>query len=99
MVRAGHAAASLRDEIVARYETEGWRTLVTPANAQMDFIAVRGDRMHFVKAIGETPPSDGIRNQYIQNAMSNAAEPVFAAADGTLTNVNEGRRVVIARRT
>lgn len=86
---------------IARYAAEGWSTLVVPTATLMDFIAVRGERMHFVKVIAAdaAEPSVGWRNQYIQNAMSNSAEPIFAAAaDGTLTNINEGRRVVIAKR-
>lgn len=87
--------------IVARYTSEGWEALIVPAVALMDFIAVRGDRMHFVKVFApDAPePSVGWRNQYIQNAMSNSAEPVFSTgAEGVLVNINESRRVVIARR-
>lgn len=97
----GGADVSTVTNIMARYTAEGWNTIIVPTAALMDFIAVRGDRMHFVKvfAADAPEPSVGWRNQYIQNAMSNSAEPVFAnGAEGILTNINESRRVVIARR-
>lgn len=100
-IRGGTDPATVSTVIastVAKYSAEGWNTLIVPAPL-IDFIAVRADRMHFVKIVIGDQPSVGWRNQYIQNALSNNAEPVYADADGTLTNMNEGRRVIIARRT
>ena len=84
--------------VAARYRAEGWEVLIPPARAPMDLICVRGERFQFVRT---RELSDGEKNQHIQNAMSNGAEPVLAIVDGdklSLKEVNEGRRVVIAGR-
>lgn len=84
--------------VLSKYRLEGWEVIMAPATAPMDLICVRATRFHFVKVLGGAEPTDGERNQFIQNAMSNTAEPVFATVEGekmTLKNINEGTRVVI----
>lgn len=100
-IRGGGTAPAITVASTAtKYSGEGWQTLTMPNCARMDIVAVRGDRIHFIKVVTEeNKPSDGWRNQFIQNALSNAAEPIFADESGSLTNINESRRVVIARRT
>lgn len=115
VIRGGGSTVPTILSVTERYTAEGWRVLIVPAGSQMDFIAVRDSRMHFVKIIladvsasaaTNTPTSTptpaviptGQRNQFIQNAMSNSAEPIFAMPDGSLVNTNEDRRAVITRR-
>ena len=81
--------------VLSKYRLEGWEVIMAPATAPMDIICVRGTRFHFVKVLGGAEPLYGERNQFIQNAMSNTAEPVFATVEGekmTLKNINEGTR-------
>lgn len=84
--------------VLSKYRLEGWEVLMAPPTAPMDLICVRSSRFHFVKVLGGAEPSDGERNQFIQNAMSNRAEPIFATVEGEkmdLKNINEGTRVQI----
>lgn len=87
--------------VQASYKLEGWETLIATATAPMDLICVRNTKMHFVKVLGGAEPSDGERNQFIQNAMSNSADPIFASLEGeklVTKNINEGTRISIKAR-
>lgn len=68
----------------------------------MDFVAARASRFQFVKVVSggaDFEPVAGEKNQYIQNAMSNFAEPIFVTLTGdkmSMRNINEDKRVNIA---
>lgn len=68
-----------------KYEAAGWSATYLSGKAQMDIFATRGEgtkqKIHFIKVIDfdiMTEPSTEETNQYIQNAFSNNAEPIYA---------------------
>jgi hypothetical protein len=78
--------AELSKIILEHYSGSGWNILETPKDSTVDFIAAKGDRMHFIKIIEarDSVYLDGIaKNTYIQNAFSNAATPVYAIESST----------------
>ena len=75
---------SITDTLL-KYEGVGWSATHLASKAQMDIFATKGEgnkqRVHFVKVIDKDimkEPSIEETNQYIQNAFSNNAEPIFA---------------------
>jgi hypothetical protein len=72
-------------DTIIKYEAAGWSATHLASKAQMDIFATKGEgnkqRIHFVKVIDRdimTEPSMEETNQYIQNAFSNMAEPIYA---------------------
>lgn len=72
-------------DTIIKYEAAGWSATHLASKAQMDIFATKGEgnkqRIHFVKVIDRdimTEPSIEETNQYIQNAFSNMAEPIYA---------------------
>ena len=70
---------------IIKYESAGWSPTHLASKAQMDIFATKGEgnkqRIHFVKVIDKDlmpEPSIEETNQYIQNAFSNNAEPIYA---------------------
>ncbi len=76
---------------VAEYYAQNkWTVITAPKGSLVDLIASKGSRMHFVKVLSTsgTSYSEGVaKNDYIQNAFSNMAIPVFA------TEISESPRV------
>ena len=63
------------------YSANGWTVITTPPGSLVDLITSKGSRLHFVKVTAdlESAYSTGLaKNEYIQNAFSNVATPVFA---------------------
>ena len=92
---------SVKGFVLAKYRLEGWEVVCPPAVAPMDLICVRDSKFHFVKLIVDKEPTDGEKNNFIQNALSNCAIPIYATVDGeklSLKDINEAKKVVIARR-
>jgi hypothetical protein len=72
-------------DTIIKYEAAGWSATHLASKAQMDIFATKGEgnkqKIHFVKVIDRdimTEPSVEETNQYIQNAFSNMAEPIYA---------------------
>lgn len=99
---------SIVDEVQTRYEAAGWQTM-RGGNA-VDIIARRDKRYQFIQVIPAESASDPAwtgeaRNSFVQNALSNNAEPIHAlvatskARDGStkvkvsLSNTNLGSAV------
>jgi hypothetical protein len=90
--------------VTEHYFVGGWTVISVPAGSLVDLIAAKGSRMHFIRVItpDEILYSTGLaKNEYIQNAFSNSATPVFAMVGaGTPTkykylNPNTNTRVTI----
>jgi hypothetical protein len=96
------------DEAINKYRTAGWY-VIRLSHAVNDFIANRDDKIHFVKVYGESeldsPSFHGIaRNNFVQNAMSNGARPIFASVKKVkkwkveLTDKNENCSVKLRKK-
>jgi len=98
------------DEVLAKYTAGGWETM--RGGNSVDIIARRGKRYQFVQVVpadkSDEPAWTGeARNVFVQNALSNNAEPIQAlisiskARDGStktaikFTNCNLGTTVKI----
>jgi hypothetical protein len=79
------------------YVACGWEVL--HLNTQnVDFIAKKGAKIHFVKVTKE-PMHSIHRNNFVQNAFSNNAIPINVVADGKLkfVDMNSGSNVRIGK--
>jgi hypothetical protein len=89
--------------VTAKYTTAGWNCIAAPAGgACWHFIAQSPDRkkLHFVYVVSDSAAADAAKNDFVQNALSNAGVPVFAYPDKKtirLVDVNTTRRIVIAK--
>jgi hypothetical protein len=102
--------------VVAKYTEFGWQAIRAPRGGMNDIVASKGTRFHFVQIVTketlEDPKFHGMpKNNFIQNAFSNGAAPIYAHvvksscknADGTrgqrikitFEDVNLGGRVII----
>lgn len=104
------ALAQAHAAVAARYSDAGWTVINMPKGCIVDFIASSGGsapRIHYIQVV--TPAIEKTarfsleaQNAFIQNAMSNAAAPVYAnvAADGKIScvDVNTRSRVIITKR-
>lgn len=96
-----------------KYEAAGWTANHINGKAQMDIFAIKGEgnkqKVHFIKVIDleiMSEPSTEETNQYIQNAFSNKAEPIYAYVQYKADkldrialqdiNLNKGVRLVAA---
>ena len=80
MSSRAHNPTSVK-QVAGYYAENGWTVIVTPADSGVSLITAKGSRLHFVRVTATTEAvySAGIaRNEYVQNAFSNAATPVFA---------------------
>jgi hypothetical protein len=97
--------------VLDKYTTTGW-SAHQPSGGVNHIIAYRGKRLHFIQVVTpETVDSPEYQgggipcNTFVQNALSNSAEPIHALVSTkhghttvSLTNVNDNSRVVIASR-
>jgi hypothetical protein len=102
--------------VVAKYTEFGWQAIRAPRGGMNDIVASKGTRFHFVQIVTketlEDPKFHGNpKNNFIQNAFSNGAAPIYAHVvksscknvDGTrgqrvkitFEDVNLGGRVII----
>jgi len=77
--------SAMIDEIKGAYVGAGWAVQMSPPRAPTTFTAVRGSHWHHVKVIdaakektGGADPSDVTKSDFVQNAISNKARPVYA---------------------
>ena len=97
--------------VLDKYTHAGW-SAHQPSGGVNHIIAYRGKRLHFIQVVTpETASSPEYQgggipcNTFVQNAVSNSAEPIHALVSVkhgresvSLTNVNDNSRVVIASR-
>ena len=79
-----------------KYLEYGWTVIEVPPGEVNDLIAGKGTKLHFVCV------EDKNRNNFIQNAFSNGAVPVYARVDEikqkvSFENINLHERVIIGR--
>lgn len=94
------------DIAIAKYQSAGWIVIKSPAGSINDFIAQREKRLQFIQVVTEATIDNakyhGIaKNDFVQNAFTNHAAPVFAHVVGnevTFEDVNTGNRVLVATR-
>lgn len=106
--------SAMIDEIKGAYVSAGWAVQMSPPRAPTTFTAVRGSHWHHVKVIdatkekaGGADPSDVTKSDFVQNAISNKARPVYAIFSETASgktkinfkDVNTGGAVRIATST
>jgi hypothetical protein len=98
------------DIAAAKYIESGWSIIKPPKGAVNDFMASRGTRLHFVQVVTKTTIEEAkfhgeAKNNFVQNAFSNGAVPIFAhVVEGsrpkvTFEDVNTGNRALISSRT
>jgi len=104
-------AQTITEEVIGAYKTAGWEVQTAPRRAPMTFTAKRGEHYHHVKVVdaakeknGGADPSDVAKSDFVQNAISNVARPVYATYNETsagkikinFKDVNTGGAVRIA---
>lgn len=98
-------------EVINKYNKSGWVAMRAPEGTLNDVLARKDKRFHFVQVLTKDNAADpkftGLqRNNFVQNAFSNGADPVYAfltvkstrqgtAAKITFENVNLNRTVII----
>ena len=98
------------DIAAAKYSENGWTIIKPPKGSVNDFIANRNGRLHFVQVVTKESYEDpkyhgGAKNDFVQNAMSNSAIPVFAHVVGgskpkvTFQDVNTNNRIIVSQRS
>jgi hypothetical protein len=87
--------------VLDTYQVAGYNVL--HIGKMVDIIAQRGKKLHFVKVV--TPATidkyrHGFKNNFVQNAFSNGAIPVYAMVDGGIKfeDQNTNARVVVKAR-
>ncbi len=89
-----------RDAVRGRYLAAGW-AVWTPARGFMcTFIAMAGNRCHFIYVVHPTSPvqlnnnpqvtPNVIENNFIQNAAQNGAQPVLCAVTSRIKKTDGG---------
>lgn len=90
-----------------KYENAGWQTIGAPNIVINDIIAKKNDKFHFVKILTDEQSDKNLaeiqKNDFIQNAFSNGATPVYAHVKSTKTNkikmsfenINTNNRIII----
>lgn len=104
-------SAALIDEVARAYVGAGWAVQMSPPRAPTHFTAMRGSHWHHVKVVdaakektgAAADPSDVAKSDFVQNALSNKARPVYATVSEsagktkvTYKDVNTGGAVRIA---
>lgn len=84
-----------------QYTREGWSIYKTN-NCINNFIAFRNRTLHFIQVITPKTNIDNfVQSTFVQNAMSNAAIPIYALVDENsntiFTNVNTNTPVSIKK--
>jgi len=94
---------STKDIILSKYREAGWTITEAPKGTINQYIAHNNLKYHFIQVYeeGNAKHEDLPKNQFIQNAMSNGAIPVYATCrDGknvTLQDINTLSRIIIKR--
>lgn len=93
------------DCVIEKYTENGWDAIRCPKGSLNDIIATRNGRFQYVQVVAcDDPKFHGeFKNNFVQNAFSNSATPVFAhvvsGAKGTVKitfeDVNTNNRVII----
>lgn len=97
------------DHAIAKYTENGWGIIRPPKGGLNDFIASRNQRVHFVQVVTKATITDAkyhgeAKNNFVQNAFSNSATPIFAhVVEGpkpkvTFEDVNTGNRAIVGGR-
>ncbi len=78
------------EEVKQAYTGAGWAVQMSAPRAPMHFTATRGDHWHHIKVVdaakekaGGADPSDVPKSDFVQNALSNKARPVYAVVTET----------------
>lgn len=78
------------EEVKRAYEGAGWAVQMSAPRAPTHFTATRGGHWHHVKVVdaakeksGGADPSDVAKSDFVQNALSNKARPVYAVVTET----------------
>lgn len=98
------------DIAIAKYQDNGWKVIKPAKGGLNDFIASRGTRIHFVQVVTKSTIGDAkyhgeAKNNFVQNAFSNSAIPIFAhVVEGakpkvTFEDVNTGNRAIVSARS
>lgn len=96
------AARNPRIDLEIKYTAAGWTIFRRPARGINDYVAHKGERMHFIQLLAPDDPrkTGGARGNFVQNAFSNAATPVYAEVGPrgvTLTDANTGARIIAGK--
>jgi hypothetical protein len=96
--------------VASKYISGGWTIIYPQKGAINDLLVQKGARVQFVQVVTDellegARHSDVAKNTFIQNAFSNAADPIYATVSVSkagvpsvrFENVNTNTRVVIAK--
>jgi hypothetical protein len=107
--KSSQTVQSPTDIAMAKYTESDWKVIKPPKGSLNDFVASRGNRFHFVQVVTKVTIDDPkyhgeSKNNFVQNAFSNGAVPIFAhVIEGpkpkvTFEDVNTGNRALISTR-
>lgn len=102
-VSKGASQIDPKDAILAKYREAGWTITEAPKGTINQYIAHNNLKYHFIQVYeeGNAKHEELPKNQFIQNAMSNGAIPVYAnCKDGktvTLQDINTQSRIIIKK--
>jgi hypothetical protein len=88
-----------RDIVAQKYQECGWTTIT--ATGINDLISQKDKQTHFIQVVLDETAlkhQTQARNDFIQNAKSNGAIPVYAKVAGTqvsLQNIDENKRILL----
>lgn len=85
------------DATIAKYSDHGWTIIVAPKGGLNDLIASKGERLHHIQVVTvdtiDEPQHHGEpKNNFIQNAFSNNAVPVFAHVVKSMKKDDDGTK-------
>lgn len=89
--------ASLIGDVIAKYVEFGWQAIRAPGGIN-DILAQKNKRFHFVQVVTketiDDPKFHGLpKNDFVQNAFSNGATPIFAHVISKPCKGPDGTRV------
>lgn len=79
------------DRVISDYTEDKWQVYKLPQNAINTIIAFNKNKLHFVQIVvnrekNEAKYSGVAKSTFVQNALSNAATPIYAEAVFDATN-------------
>lgn len=93
------------DSVIEKYTENGWEVIRCPKGSLNDIIATRNGRFQYVQVVATDDPKfhGEFKNNFVQNAFSNSATPVFAhvvsgikgSVKITFEDANTSNRVII----
>lgn len=99
--------ADSRTAVLNRYKSAGWAVWVAPRGMCCCFIAINGQRCHFIYVthqtsalqLGNNPQAtpSTVENVFIQNAAQNGAQPVLCAVTSRIKRTGETEYTVTTR--